>query len=537
MRSTVRLTTARSAVCHAAGRLVLGGALGLLCGCSESVIEYTKFGGWSQSPKEPVVFSGAPGRDTAALGASTEVLTDHDWQVLEKIAPKPIWERLAQARAFLLARKAIATQPAEPKPDPAGDALKLAVSVPTTKMPDGRVQMYYRLRHYGGVGVTSARQGGTDRRTVTLVPANLTPLVAVVTAQLAGKGTVVPLPEENTLVITCAPEVRQSVLTLLAGIDVPPRQVEIDAKIFEIKHDFDFQIGAQTLLEHMSSSNTTSAVGTFNPVDFLDAIGSAEGFQGGVVRLLQVFEKAGITIDSTLRMLVDTELVKMVASPRMTVTVGKTGYMLAGQELPIQSARLANDNLITEKTTYKPIGAQLYITPQVVGEDSVKLHVVTAVSAIAGFSELSSMTQREAGQALVNPVLDSREAETFVTVNNESTLVIGGLRMVRTITRERKMPGLGDIPLIEWLFKSHRSQNHISDLYFFITPRMVKSNGPSRPQPVALTLPPVPAPTPGPEPITNPTPPAPAPTPMPKPAATPTPTSAPAGKPPVPPAK
>jgi pilus assembly protein CpaC len=133
---------------------------------------------------------------------------------------------------------------------------------------------------------------------------------------------------------------------------------------------------------------------------------------------------------------------------------------------------------------------QLYITPQVIGSNSAKLHVVTTVSAVAGFSELSSMTQKERGQGLVNPVVQAREAETFVDVEDGATLVIGGLRMIRTITRERKMPLFGDVPLMEWFFKSHRSQNNVNDLYFFVTPRLVHSNRPkARPKAVALRLP------------------------------------------------
>ncbi len=467
-------------------------AVGLfaLAGCSESIREYTKLGRWSQSPKEPIIFSGSPSRDAAAHGASLEVLTEHDWQILEKISPRPIWERLAEARALFMAKRSAASRPVESPPDVVGDALKLALDVPTTKLPDGKIQMFYRLRHYGGVGVKSTRTGGTDRRSITLTPNNLAALVQVVTAQLAGKGTVVPLPEDNTLIITCDPSVRASVLALLAGIDVPSRQVEITAKIFEVAHDFDFQIGAKTLLEHIASDNTQSVVGTFNPVDFVESIGTAAGFQGGIVRLLQVFEGCGIKVDATLQLLADTGLIRTVAAPRMTVTAGKTAYMLAGEELPIQSARLSNNNLVTEKTTYKPIGVQLYITPQVIGSDSVKLHVVTTVSAIAGFSELSSMTQKERGQGLINPIVQAREAETFVDVEDGATLVIGGLRMIRTITRERKMPLFGDVPLLEWFFKSHRSQNNVNDLYFFVTPRLVRSNRPkARPKPVALRWP------------------------------------------------
>jgi len=74
----------------------------------------------------------------------------------------------------------------------------------------------------------------------------------------------------------------------------------------------------------------------------------------------------------------------------MTVSVGQTGYMLAGSELPIQSSTIVNAvSQIT--TTYKPVGVQLYITPQAMGPDSVKLHAISVVSAVAGFVPLANM--------------------------------------------------------------------------------------------------------------------------------------------------
>src|SRR5205085_4986643 len=70
--------------------------------------------------------------------------------------------------------------------------------------------------------------------------------------------------------------------------------------------------------------------------------------------------------------------------------------------------------------------------------------------------------------------IESREAETAVTIDDGSTLVISGLRMSRTTTRENKVPGLGDLPLLGWLFKNHRSQQQLTDLYFFVTPQLLE---------------------------------------------------------------
>ena len=169
-------------------------------------------------------------------------------------------------------------------------------------------------------------------------------------------------------------------------------------------------------------------------------------------------------------MLAESGLIRVVSSPRMTVAAGQTGYMLAGQELPIQSTNIAA-NVLTASTTYKPVGVQLYITPQAVGPDRIKLHAISIVSSVAGFTQLPTLTG--GSQPLVNPIIDSREAETAVTIQNGHTLVISGLRMIRTTTREEKVPGLGDLPAIGNMFKNHRSQQQMTDLYFFVTPTLL----------------------------------------------------------------
>ena len=164
--------------------------------------------------------------------------------------------------------------------------------------------------------------------------------------------------------------------------------------------------------------------------------------------------------------------------PTGTVDSGQTASMQAGQELPIQTAEIQReDSVVTKKLVYKPVGVQLHVTPQATGPDSVKLHVVTSLSAVSGFSPLPSMESAYAAhRTLINPIIDSREAITRVTIRDRSTLVIGGMKMIRKVTRESKIPGLGDIPLIEWLFKNHHSQKQTNDLYFFVTPRLITIN-------------------------------------------------------------
>jgi type II secretory pathway component GspD/PulD (secretin) len=464
-----------------AGRVVLFvWAAAAVAGCTESVRQYTRLGGWTQPADEPVILSGNRARDAAAHRASSEHLSEADWQVLERIAPRPVWERIEAARRRLHGetdQPQITSRVVSDRQAP-GEAPR---EVPTQTLPDGTIQFFYELRHYGGAAVTSKRDGGTARRRITLKHADLRPIVDLLTRHLGEKGTVAALPSENRIVVTCQPEMKAAVLKMLDAVDVPGRQVEITARIFEVNHDFDFQIGVKTLINHIASDNTQALAGSFSAKDFAGAVvDPASGTvpdPGAALQIMNIFSKAGVRLDATFQALADTGLIRVVSSPRMAVRAGETAYMLAGQELPIQSAKVSNDKLLTEKIQYKPVGVQLHITPQIIGPRDIKLHVVTTVTAISGFAPVPSLDRNATTTVTTNPILDSREAETFVSVRDGQTLVIGGLRMVRTITREQKVPGLGDLALLEWLFKNHRSQKLADDLYFFVTPRILEQDG------------------------------------------------------------
>ena len=354
--------------------------------------------------------------------------------------------------------------------------------IPIVNLPDGKLRLIYRLRNYGGTTVTTAVDGGTQRRSVVPKAPDLAPLVAVLATNLGEGGTVVPLPDENALIITCVANMKAPVIKLLDTIDVPPRQVEITAKMFEVSHDFDFQSGTQLLLQRLATDSSQSLASSFSSKSFANAVqntasgGATDPSVSGnssVLRLMRVFQDAGVSVDVTFQLMAETGLINVVAAPRMTVAAGQTGYMLAGQELPIQQVAIINSAQQTS-TTYKPVGVQLYITPQALGPDTVKLHAISIVSSVQGFSPIPNLnSEGQPNRLLINPILESREAQTSVTLENGSTLVFGGLRMIKTTSREAKIPGLGDIPGLGWLFKNHRTQQQMTDLYFFVTPALL----------------------------------------------------------------
>ena len=446
----------------------------------------------------PLVISSTPKRDSAAHAEASERLTDSDWKQLEQLGPRPIWQQLEAKKSDRPASHATrgggldntvshpptttqpATQPSTqpstqlsqgPLTRPMGSMPDREMPVEIVELPDNKVRMVWVLQSIGGTSIKSDRNKGTTRRDVEVVPADLTALVAVLTPNLGPGGTVIPLPKENTLVITCGKDMKTSVLDLLATLDVPPKQVQITAKIFEVSRDFDFQQGTELVLNHLANDSSQNLASVFSATRFADSAAGAST-QGSVLKLMQAFSDAGVSVDVSFQLLADAGMINVVSSPRMTVAVGQKGYMLAGQELPIQSANIVN-NVLQTATSYKPVGVQLYVTPQAVGPNRVKLHTISIVSSVSGFSPLPTLEGHNNPRTLMNPIIDSREAETAVTVDDGSTLVISGLRMIRTTTRENKIPGLGDLPVLGWMFKNHRTQQQQTDLYFFLTPTLL----------------------------------------------------------------
>jgi hypothetical protein len=466
-------------------------AIGLLgCATQPETIHLPHAAGDFNPPR---VISSHAQRDSRVLAAADEQLSEADWRILEKVGPRPIWEQLEGARKRYKPIYDPAATGTADESDESDTATTEAASeapeildessLPITVAPlgDGNVRIIWVLRNFGGTSVTAARDGGTNRRTIAVKAPDLTSLVGLIQKWRGDKGTCSALPAENTLVVTCPEALKTPLLGMLARLDMPARQVEITAKIFEVSQDFDFQQGAEVVLNHLASDGSQSALSTFSAKRFLDAAKGANPgapVQGSVLSLMQAWESAGISVDITFQLLAESGLIQVVSSPRMTVAVGQTGYMLAGQELPIQSANLANGVLQTA-TTYKPVGVQLYITPQAAGRRRVKLHAICIVSSISGFAPLPTMDDKDFSKRLINPIIDSREAETAITIGYGDTLVISGLRMVRNAVRENKIPWLGDIPGLEWMFKNHRTQQQNTDLYFFVSPRLLPTDSDS----------------------------------------------------------
>ena len=114
------------------------------------------------------------------------------------------------------------------------------------------------------------------------------------------------------------------------------------------------------------------------------------------------------------------------------------------------------------------MGIILKVKPQISGEDSIRLVIEGQSSNISASQGVSSSTQKAI-------TTFKREFTTTVVTRDDDIVVIGGLINDRISTSKTKTPGLADLPLIGWLFKSNSSKNEKTNLLVFIRPKIIRS--------------------------------------------------------------
>ena len=116
---------------------------------------------------------------------------------------------------------------------------------------------------------------------------------------------------------------------------------------------------------------------------------------------------------------------------------------------------------MSQQVQYVNVGITLQIAPRVSSDGYITSRIYGVVSSVTGFSQ-------------GYPTISQREAETSASVRDGETFVIGGLTQDNVLTTSSRIPLLGDIPLVGYLFQNERSTTTRTELYIVITPRIVR---------------------------------------------------------------
>jgi len=274
--------------------------------------------------------------------------------------------------------------------------------------------------------------------------------------------------ETNSLIITGPREDYEVVENVIKQLDIPRRMVYLEALIMEVKVSKDFNIGVSW------SDGNGSVIGGFsggagdysyNALNTLYNGSLPSGFTLGVLG-------GGITIGdvtfpnlgAVLNAYKSDDDVNVIATPQILTTDNKKASIKVGENVPyITSKNTTDSEQDYTNYEYKDVATSLTITPQVNQADIVRLEIGVEV------------VKLKDTETTTTPSTFTRTADTTVIVHNEETVVIGGMIGQDTTKGEYKVPVLGDIPVLGWLFKSHSNSLEKTNLYIFITPHIVEN--------------------------------------------------------------
>ncbi len=227
-----------------------------------------------------------------------------------------------------------------------------------------------------------------------------------------------------------------------------PNQVNLRVRIAEVSREVINQLGFNW--DVFVDAGFDFGLSSLNPVAGINSV-----FAGGDI--------GDVSIDALIDALAEDSLVTVLAEPNLTAVSGETASFLAGGEFPIPVSQDA-DTITVE---FKQFGVSLAFTPTLIGRSRVSMRVRPEVS------QLSSAVQVIAG-GLSIPSLTTRRAETTVELASGQSFAIAGLIQDNTRQEHRKVPGLGDLPILGALFQSDRFQRNETELVIIVTPYIVR---------------------------------------------------------------
>jgi type II secretory pathway component GspD/PulD (secretin) len=174
-------------------------------------------------------------------------------------------------------------------------------------------------------------------------------------------------------------------------------------------------------------------------------------------------------LNAVLQALEANNVADITSSPRLVVRNGGVAAISTVTQIPFPKAKISQ--LGTEVATdieFKNVGVKMNIIPVIAGKDTVLLQIYADVSAVTGFANTDPV---------VTPITSNRTAVTTVYLKDDHSLVIGGLKAVTMFESETKVPILGDIPILGFLFRATSTSRQETSVAFQITPRIVNDRG------------------------------------------------------------
>jgi type IV pilus assembly protein PilQ len=329
---------------------------------------------------------------------------------------------------------------------------------------------------------------------------------------ISKRGVAVVDPRTNILFVQDTASRLEEVRKMIRLIDVPTRQVMIEARIVNADDNFSRQLGVrfgqqtgftfnnkryaggssgslstQPVVTCTGGSATTPATctretRTQTPFELASGIATA-GYSdspqlnvnlpvlnpAGQLALTLINLGSGNIINLELSALEADNRGKVVSSPRVVTADNQKAQIEQGQDVPVVTPGSGAGSSATPATvTFRKAVLSLLVTPQITADNRITMGVEIHKDTVAGFVPTGN-----GGSA---PIIDTKQVTTQITVNNGDTAVIGGIYEETSTNTINSVPFLGEIPVVGYLFKQTSRSTTKTELLIFLTPRVIKES-------------------------------------------------------------
>jgi len=366
-------------------------------------------------------------------------------------------------------------------------SLVARLDVPVTG--EGRIQVYY-LEHANSEELAQTlntllsaqpQAGGNGQRGAT--PQALQAAVEGLTENV----TVTADPATNALVIQASKEAYQTLLSVIQKLDIQRPQVLVEALIMEVDVTDSQELGFRGLVEVFQSEETNFAFSSLgsdnNPLGATGGLGNIPNVGQFVTPETFAASVATEVGESVIQAIIDASAqdngTNILSAPHILTSDNEEAEIRIGNNIPIVTSRVqsaagvdVDTGLATSQNIERrDIGVTLRVTPQISEGNTLRMEIFQEISDIAsGLSAAIGEAQQ------VGVPLSTRTVENTVVVGDNETVVIGGLLSDNFQDQVTKVPFLGDIPILGWLFKTTNKNLTKQNLLVFLTPHIIRNS-------------------------------------------------------------
>jgi general secretion pathway protein D len=334
----------------------------------------------------------------------------------------------------------------------------------------GKIHVYY-LENANAEELSAVLQDLASKKTATAGTENQRTAIPIVSEQVsitADKAT-------NSLIIMAEQDDYVILAEIIRQLDIPRDMVYIESLLMEVDVEKNFELGidwtaiGETTIGGKDFYFGGSFEGSNKRLDISRLANPGDFALGVVGGRIEIETELGTlvfpNIGAIARAFQNDDDINILSTPQLLTMDNQEARITVGRNIPYQTQATTTDNETFNSFEYRDVGVILKITPHISQERKVRLDIFQEITSIPGDPDDTSD----------RPTTLKRSIETAVIVDDNQTIVIGGLIEDTLSSVGTRVPCLGNIPFMGWFFKSITESRQKTNLFIFLNPRVVRS--------------------------------------------------------------